>query len=133
MHWKFSSHAFIDSLVAMSQSVAFASWKACVPLWPYELCWLRCIRSPWLFSNNFYLVLKCCILVKNETCTIFSQLVDVYRCIEAPIIHQRRANCKINWSISSCKRKCGFMLKSDIKRCPSATDPFFPGLMRPCP
>ena len=29
----------------------------------------RCIgcRSPRLFSNNFYLVLKCCILVKNET------------------------------------------------------------------
>jgi len=28
---------------------------------------LGCIRSPRLFSNNFYLVLKCCILVNNET------------------------------------------------------------------
>ena len=32
---------------------------------------------------------------------------------------------KIHRSISSLKGKCGFMLKSDIKSCPSATDPFF--------
>ena len=42
------------------------------------------------------------------------------------------ANCKIHWSISSLKRKWGFMLKSDIKSCPFATDPFIPGLMRHC-
>jgi len=33
--------------------------------------------------------------------------------------------CKIHRSISSLNRKCSFMLKSDIKSCPSATDPFF--------
>jgi len=32
---------------------------------------------------------------------------------------------KIHRSVCSLKRKCGFMLKSDIKSCPSATDPFF--------
>ena len=36
-----------------------------------------CIRSPRIFSNNFYSVVKCCILVKHETSEIFSQLVDV--------------------------------------------------------
>jgi len=36
-------------------------------------------------------------------------------------------NCKIQRSISILQRKCGFMLKSDIKSYPSATDPFFPG------
>jgi len=46
---------------------------------------------------------------------------------EFELINQRRANCKIHRSISSLKRKCGFMLKSDTKSCPSATDPFFPG------
>ena len=39
-------------------------------------------------------------------------------------------NHKIHWSISCLKRKCRFMLKSDIKSCPSAADPFFLGLMR---
>jgi len=43
------------------------------------------------------------------------------------IINQGRANCKIHRSISSRKGKCGFMLKSDIKSCPTVTDPFFPG------
>jgi len=32
---------------------------------------------------------------------------------------------KIHPLISSLKRKCGFMLKSDIQNYPSATDPFF--------
>ena len=32
---------------------------------------LGCISTPRLFSNNFYLVLKCCIFVKNETSKIF--------------------------------------------------------------
>ena len=30
------------------------------------------------------------------------------------------------------KRKCSFMLKSDIKSCPCTTDPSFPGLMHHC-
>jgi len=47
------------------------------------------------FSNNFYLVLKCCILVKTETYTIFSQLVDVYGCIEAPKISPGGQNLQI--------------------------------------
>ena len=38
-------------------------------------------------------------------------------------------NRKIHQSISSLKRKCGFMLKSDIKSWPCMTDPFFPGYM----
>jgi len=32
---------------------------------------------------------------------------------------------KIYRSISSLRRKCSFIPKSDIKRCPSATEPFF--------
>ena len=32
---------------------------------------VRCIRSPRLFSNNFYLALKCFILVKNDTSKFF--------------------------------------------------------------
>jgi len=32
---------------------------------------LGCIRSPRLFSNNFYLVLKCCILVKMRPLKFF--------------------------------------------------------------
>ena len=32
---------------------------------------LGCISTPRLFSNNFYLVLKFCIFVKNETSKIF--------------------------------------------------------------
>ena len=35
-------------------------------------CPLGCIRSPRLCSNNFGLVIKCCILVKNEISKIFS-------------------------------------------------------------
>jgi len=34
---------------------------------------------------------------------------------------------KIYRSISSLKRKCNFMLKSDIKSCPITTDTIFPG------
>ena len=40
-------------------------------------CAVGCIRSHRLFSNSFYPVLKCCILVKNEASKIFLQLVDV--------------------------------------------------------
>jgi len=38
-----------------------------------------------------------------------------------------RKHYKIHWLISSPKRKCVFMQKSDIKSCPSATDSLFPG------
>ena len=56
---------------------------------------LGCIRSPELFSNNFYLVLKYCILVKNETSEFFAQLVDVQGCIKTPKFFPRGWNLQI--------------------------------------
>ena len=53
-----------------------------------------------------------------------------YRQNFADIILWQHRN--IHRSISSLKRKCGFMLKSDIKSSPSAADPFFPGYLHHC-
>jgi len=80
-----------------------------------------------------------CELTINEAATWFSEhsvqktsiaaftrkycRYTVYRWNFADIIlWQHRKICP---SISSPKRKCGFMLKSDIISCPSMTDPFF--------
>jgi len=63
-----------------------------------------------------------CGVVSYEYCALFDAVGGLHI-----LINQRWANCKIHQSISSLKRKCDFMLKSDIKSCPSVTDPFFPG------
>jgi len=103
----------------------------------------KCGNCPDLFAGNYLLIAhtKTCEqmlrhrAVYGDNCGVVWVLrttwcsrraahpKEEYR--EFALINQRRANCIIHRSISSLKRKCGFMLKSDIKSCPSATDPFF--------